>query len=180
MVNKANILLKEAEKYASNWDQIIDWQWELTLLLNDGKDINLININELNIIELHDAYLDCKSNYPVEFPTTATIQKETIQEETIQEEQIAIQNNKCNKCLSWRKLSSGTYHAFIQTPYFQYGLTISNEEGRWLIWGEDHDVTDYDENLNWQGKIVGFKTLWQAKKAAEDIRDSMQQNSEAW
>jgi hypothetical protein len=164
---KAQLVCNEVSKYAKSFEQECDLQQQIIALQHSGQEINLQNIDGLNSIEIYDAYLDCKSNYPQEFTTISTPVQEV--------------EEKITSYLLWDKISCGTYHSLIPVGKFEYGLTISKEEGRWVIWGEDHDVTDYDENLDWQGKVVGFKTLWEAKEASEGIREWMQEcGEEAW
>lgn len=170
-MNKLQAMIKEVEKYARTSDELIELQWEI---VNVGGEINLETITSTNNLKLHDAYMDCKSNYPELFPTVSTQEvQEVVEEEKEEIEEV--------NWLLWDRsqISRSTYHADIKLPFNGvsdcYCLTIFKENNRWFIMGEDHDVTDYEENLDWDGKVVGFKTLWEAKEKAEDIREWMQE-----
>lgn len=155
-MNKLQAIGQELKKYTRG-------NWEALMAKLEGKEINLATMIELGCLELHDAYMDCKSAYPELFPTVST------QEETEEVSWLLWEKNK---------ISRSTYHADIKLPFNGvsdvYGLIIFKENNRWFIMGEDHDVADYEENLDWEGKVVGFKTLWEAKEKAEDIRELMQ------
>ena len=159
---KAQLVCNEVSKYAKSFEHECELQYQIITLQHSGKAINLQNIDSLNSIEIYDAYLDCKNQFQAKEKT-----------EEVEE--------KITSYLLWDKIGFQTYHSLISVGKFEYGLTICKEEGRWVIWGEDHDVTDYEENLDWQGKVIGFKTLWEAKEGAESIREWMQEcGEEAW
>lgn len=71
---KANLVCEQLVKYVLSEDHglLIELQYQILKLVMDSKEINLKNIDGLDSIEAHDAYMDCKYDYPNLFPTVAT------------------------------------------------------------------------------------------------------------
>lgn len=76
--DKARLVNEQLAKYvpSAKWELLTELQYQVLKIVADSKNITLQTIDSLDSIEVHDAYMDCKSLYPELFPTVSTPENE--------------------------------------------------------------------------------------------------------